>query len=460
MLAGCPGPVAGAGETGSESSSGGGATTGEPGTTGDTPTTGDMTTTTTGEPASSSSESSTGAPEPVCGDGVVGGEELCDDGMETPDDDGCDAKCKPNAVVLWTQSWDGALKDDDAEGLAVDGAGNIYVAGSTTKADLQVDAVVRKLDATGKEVQSFAYVGPAGLNDVARSIAVDADGNIYVAGIEEFVEKQFRGWARKYDPTGKQLWVYERNAEVMDGDAVINKIVLDGDAAYILGSEVVGDLDTSQYFLQRLGTTDGKPTWTAIVDDAVGTYRLGLAVGPDGELLVAGGVIDPMNDERQPWVGKFSAAGKLLWSQTGYLAGGGFAMGAAVGPNGELAVTGLGYQFNDYNVWVASLDPTGAVIWEDYISTEGYDVGHSVAFGAGGELYLGGYVNSTSELSNTLVRRYTPAGLPYWTDKYNDAIDLYDGVGAVLVTPTMIVAAGSESVAKHGSNQWIRAYAP
>ena len=30
------------------------------------------------EPASSSSESSTGAPEPVCGDGVVGGEELCD----------------------------------------------------------------------------------------------------------------------------------------------------------------------------------------------------------------------------------------------------------------------------------------------------------------------------------------------------------------------------------------------
>lgn len=44
--------------------------------------------------------SSTGAPGPVCGDGVVEGEETCDDGNDVPDD-GCQA-CEKDSIVFVT----------------------------------------------------------------------------------------------------------------------------------------------------------------------------------------------------------------------------------------------------------------------------------------------------------------------------------------------------------------------
>ena len=459
LLAGCPAPVAGLDDSGSSSTSDG--TTGTSTTGGEVPTTGDGGSTDTGATGEivSSSEGSTAAPEPVCGDGVVAGEELCDDGVDAPDD-GCDAKCQPRAVVLWTQSWDsGAKKDDNIDGLAVDAAGNIFVAGSTTDAAYQADALVRKLGPDGAELLRIDYVGPAGFDDIARSIAVDAEGNIYAAGLELTSETALKGWVRKYDPAGKQLWVHERVSEVADGAAIANTVVLGGDAVYSVGSEDVGDKDTAQFFLQRLATADGKPVWTTIVGDAVALYKIGLAVDPNGELLVAGGIFDAMGD-RQPWVGKYSAAGEQLWSRSDYLIGGGFAMAAATGPGGELAVAGVGFQFNDLNIWLASLDDTGAVVWEDFINGDGYDIGYSLAFGAGGELYIGGFVNIKGHMSDTVLRRYTPAGLPYWTAYHNDEVDLYDVITAVVVTPTMVVGAGSEFVLGHGSNQWIRAYAP
>jgi hypothetical protein len=74
------------------------------------------------------------------------------------------------------------------------------------------------------------------------------------------------------------------------------------------------------------------------------------------------------------------------------------------------------------------------MVWEDYINGDGYDLGYSLAFGAGGELYVGGLLNISQQMSDTFVRRYTPTGEPYWTDKYNDSVDLFDSVTAVLVT--------------------------
>jgi cysteine-rich repeat protein len=87
-------------------------TTGDDPTTTTTTTTGDPPDTTTGSTASSStsttgdpssttdlSTSTTGPGDPVCGDGVVEGDEQCDDG-NAADDDACLADCTPGQTLL------------------------------------------------------------------------------------------------------------------------------------------------------------------------------------------------------------------------------------------------------------------------------------------------------------------------------------------------------------------------
>jgi hypothetical protein len=87
----------------------------------------------------------------------------------------------------------GGSSNDRAYGIAVDGAGNAYVTGSTTSTNFPTknalqpaygggyDAFVTKLNATGTALIYSTYLGGSS-NDEASGIAVDATGNAYVTG--------------------------------------------------------------------------------------------------------------------------------------------------------------------------------------------------------------------------------------------------------------------------------------
>ncbi len=96
----------------------------------------------------------------------------------------------------------GGSYDDGAHDVAVDAAGNIYVAGSTCSVDFPVvravqaelaiddldpsarncDAFVAKLDPEGREILFSTYLGGRRL-DFANAIAVDPSGVAWVAGV-------------------------------------------------------------------------------------------------------------------------------------------------------------------------------------------------------------------------------------------------------------------------------------
>ncbi|HOL73413.1 MAG TPA: SBBP repeat-containing protein [Bryobacteraceae bacterium] len=87
----------------------------------------------------------------------------------------------------------GGSGNDAASGIALDSAGNIYIAGETTSPDLPVknalqanrrggtDAFVAKFVPAGNALVFATYVGGA-LEDRANAIAVDTGGNAYVTG--------------------------------------------------------------------------------------------------------------------------------------------------------------------------------------------------------------------------------------------------------------------------------------
>jgi Beta-propeller repeat/HYDIN/CFA65/VesB-like, Ig-like domain len=88
----------------------------------------------------------------------------------------------------------GGSNDDRALGLALDGSGNVYIAGSSLSTDFptttgvvqgtnlgQSDAFVAKLNPAGPSVTYATLLGGAGV-DQANGIAVDSSGNAYITG--------------------------------------------------------------------------------------------------------------------------------------------------------------------------------------------------------------------------------------------------------------------------------------
>jgi len=124
------------------------------------------------------------------------------------------ATIKYNAIgtQLWVARYDGpANSHDNATALAVDGAGNVYASGSSSGSGTGYDYATIKYDPAGTELWAVRYDGPDGKADEAEALAVDGAGNVYVTGssmrflwgtdyIPDFATV-------KYDAGGNEVWV-------------------------------------------------------------------------------------------------------------------------------------------------------------------------------------------------------------------------------------------------------------
>src|SRR5204863_86631 len=91
----------------------------------------------------------------------------------------------------------GGAGEDIGHAIGVDGAGNVYIAGSTASTDFigtilagslqpangggDADAFVTKIDAAGGAIVYSTYLGSSG-DDEANHIAVDSSGSAVIAG--------------------------------------------------------------------------------------------------------------------------------------------------------------------------------------------------------------------------------------------------------------------------------------
>lgn len=114
--------------------------------------------------------------------------------------DGFVGKLNPTGTAYHYITYLGGRLSDQAQAIAIDAAGNAYVAGYTTSNDFPVtegviqpkkngpgDAFITKLNDTGSAVIWSTYLGGSVasngmLDEYATAISVDADGHVYVAG--------------------------------------------------------------------------------------------------------------------------------------------------------------------------------------------------------------------------------------------------------------------------------------
>jgi hypothetical protein len=166
-----------------------------------------------------------------------------------PSGDAFVVKLDPNGNVVWA-TYLGGSGEDVAQAIAVDAAGNVYVAGTTVphaaagantfpvtagsafpSGATQNDGFVVKLNAAGSQMIYGTYLpgmAYAGATNSVVSMAIDANGNVYVAGQSEPAQFNFPATAGAYQTSSGAKFsgvIAKLNAS---GSALVYATYLDG----------------------------------------------------------------------------------------------------------------------------------------------------------------------------------------------------------------------------------------
>ncbi|MCL1474276.1 S8 family serine peptidase [Argonema antarcticum] len=243
---------------------------------------------------------------------------------------------------VWSKFFD-TQAHDWASGVTTDSGGNIYIAGMTDYSFIDssrdAEAFVVKYDSNGNELWSREW-GTTG-QDMARSVATDTNGNIYVAGVTEgsldgnVSAGSTDVFLTKYDPNGTKLWTRQLGTAASDSYVYKNGIggeygrnvivaVDSGGDAYISGT-TEGSLDGNtsagsqdafitkydsngnKLWTHQLGTRGDDRAWGVTVDNAGKVYMAGNTSGSLDNKINSGSI--------DAFVTQYDSNGNQLWTR-------------------------------------------------------------------------------------------------------------------------------------------------
>ncbi|MEK7706725.1 MAG: SBBP repeat-containing protein, partial [Verrucomicrobiota bacterium] len=109
-------------------------------------------------------------------------------------------------VPLWTNRYNGTGNGDDcANAIAVDGSGNVFVAGQSSDGSF-FDYATVAYSGAGVPLWTNRYNGPGNDDDIARAVAVDGAGNVFVTGYSYATNGVADYATIGYASTGVPLW--------------------------------------------------------------------------------------------------------------------------------------------------------------------------------------------------------------------------------------------------------------
>jgi Beta-propeller repeat len=289
------------------------------------------------------------------------------------------AKLNPTGSALLYSTFFGGSGADQANAIAVDAAGNAYVTGSTDLPTLNAaqptfgggtqDAFVARFGPTGT-LLTATYLGGSG-DDVANGIAVDGAGNVFVAGTtgsRDFPTQNAlqAGFGGGNQFTGTDAFLTKLNAGTLaveystylggSGDEKGNAVAVDAAGnAYVTGGTNSTDFPTAgayqpnlagfaNAFVTKVSATGGLVYSTYLGGEQTDVGR-GIAVDSAGNAFVTGYTISsqfPVANAVQgtytglqdAFVTEVNAAGSGLVYST-YLAGSAFNEGDAIAVDGS-----------------------------------------------------------------------------------------------------------------------------
>jgi hypothetical protein len=336
------------------------------------------------------------------------------------------------------------------QSIAIDAIGNIYVAGQTSGGldgntlTGTMDFFVTKYDSAGVK-QYTRQLGVAGATTYGASVATDASGNVYVAGhTDAGLDGNTPIGARdcfvtKYNSSGVKQ--YTRQLGVADGYVNGTSVATDANGnVYVAGVTFAG-LDgntltgTADFFVTKYNNIGVKQYTRQLGVVGAETYGNSVATDASGNVYVAGytkGGLDgnTLTGTMDFFVTKFDSAGvKQYTRQLGVAGATTFGASVATDASGNIYVTGYTDAGLDNNTpigaedfFVTKYNSSGARQYTRQLGVAGgYTDGASVVTDVNGNVYVTGVTsggldsNTQTGTSDFFVTKFDSAGVKQYT---------------------------------------------
>jgi uncharacterized delta-60 repeat protein len=283
-----------------------------------------------------------------------------------------------SGTAQWVARFDGLVINGGAgaRAIAIDSSGNVYVTGDSAASDGSIDCVTIKYNSAGAEQWVARYTSLIPELDSGEAIALDASGNVYVAGWSGQTGPWHDYITIKYNSAGAQQWVSTYNGPGNRDDEAHALAVDASGNVYVTGNSDGGgtalDYATVKY------NSSGVEQWVARYNGAVDgeDSARSIAVNPLGDVYVTGYSYGSPTASDYATV-KYNSAGVLQWAAryTGPGDDVDKSNDTAIDPLGNIEVTGWSVgtgTINDYATvrYVQSFPDTLI------ITTEALDIGY------------------------------------------------------------------------------------
>jgi hypothetical protein len=348
------------------------------------------------------------------------------------------------AHVEWMTKYGSGLASgaDVANAMAVDGAGNVFVTGSSTHLPYGGDITTIKYDNTGMQVWLQRYAGNAAGDNGGTGIVLTAAGEAYVAGYVLGTDGSPDWAVIKYSSSGSVIWKTHYAGASASADVPV-AIKLDSHENLIVTGYGDAEFITIKY------DGSGQQRWTRRYKSADGANGrpAALAIDRSDNIYVTGSVgIAYLFDYMTV---KYDTDGNQMWSAhyDGPAKDEDEPAGVAVDMSGNVYVTG--YVTTDLSRTFAfgtiKYDSNGVQRWVGlYSAGQHYDMANDIAIDNAGNVYVAGRSDSL-RFSDGALLKYNPDGILLWKDRF-DAGDYDEYMRVVTDAQNNAIVTGTSSV--------------
>jgi hypothetical protein len=302
-------------------------------------------------------------------------------------------KYLPDGTPAWTNRFNGPDNGPDrARALALDGAGNVYVTGEFSMAVAGNNFATIKYLPDGTPVWTNTLNIARTSQDVNNALAVDTAGNVFVSAYPGPAGGDLDWTVAKYLTDGTPAWTNHYGGSASGYD-VVNALAVDA-AGNLLVAGVSSDSGTGQNLAVVKYLPDGTPAWTNLFHGSGDDVGSALAVDGVGRVFVVGRSWDPVLGWGLVTLG-YQADGTPLWTNRFDRAGSGLDLGAAIavdGP-GNVFVTGSSAgSGTGQDIVTLKYRPDGVPVWTNVFAgaLNQDDNGAAITVDAAGRVFLTG----------------------------------------------------------------------